>query len=256
MSQVAPDLPDDVQRKIDDHLDAVECVLLRENVSRLERRNILDEVETQIHEMFAAHGGEDRTAAIVEILSRLDPPEAYAADRASAETPPAAAVVGSRRLSPREVWRRWRQWWSVQPDRPRLSPPALVGAIWAGLLVLLLVVSIPMHRPPVPLLLVVALLGPTAPLGVTILGFLALRRIRRTGSNEFGLPLAILETFFFPALLANLAIIGVLAASREAGLILLAALVIIVANVGLARYAWRRFGHRFLKSVDGYGRTT
>ncbi|MGH7140199.1 MAG: hypothetical protein ACREHD_31050 [Pirellulales bacterium] len=58
------------------------------------------------------------------------------------------------------------------------------------------------------------------------------------------------ETFFFPMLLANLALIGVLAASREAGLILLAALVIITANVGLARYAWRRFGRRFLSRID------
>jgi hypothetical protein len=256
MSQVAPDLPDDVQRKIDDHLDAVERVLLRENVSRLERRNILDEVETQIHEMLAAHGGEDRAAAVMEILSRLDPPEAYASERASVSLPPPAATGTTRSFTPRELWRRWREWWSVQPDRPRVSPPALVGAIWAGLLVLLLVALLPMHRPPPFLLLLLALVGPTAPLGVTILGFLAVRRIRRPGSNEFGLPLALVETFFFPTLLANLALIGVLAASREAGLILLAALVIIVANVGLARYAWRRFGHRFLKSVDALSRKT
>ena len=98
-----------------------------------------------------------------------------------------------------------------------------------------------------------ALLGPTAPLGVTVLGLLAVLRIRRAGSNEFGLGLALIETFFFPTLLSNLALIGVLAASREAGLVLLAAMVIIVANVGLARYAWRRFGHRFLKTVDAIG---
>ena len=68
---------------------------------------------------------------------------------------------------------------------------------------------------------------------------MALRRIRRPGGNEYGLPLALIETFFFPILLANLALIGVLAASEEAGLILLAAAVVLAANVGLARYAWR-----------------
>ena len=253
MSQPTPDLPDDVQRKIDDHLDAVERVLLRENVSRLERRNILDEVETQIHEMLAARGGEDRAAAITEILSQLDPPEAYAAERTAATTPSAASAPAGRPFSPRGLWHRWRKWWSVQPDRPRLSPPAIVGAICGGLLLLLLAAALATHRPAPPLLLLLSLVGPTAPVAVTVLGFLAVRRIRRVESNEFGLPLALVETFFFPTLLANLALIGVLAASREAGLVLLAALVIIVANVGLARYAWRRFGHRFLNSVDALG---
>lgn len=100
------------------------------------------------------------------------------------------------------------------------------------------------------LLALLFLFGLSAPVGVTCMGFFAVRRIRRPGNNEYGLPLALVETFFFPMLLANLALIGVLAASREAGLILLAALVIITANIGLARYAWRRFGHRFLSRVD------
>jgi hypothetical protein len=79
---------------------------------------------------------------------------------------------------------------------------------------------------------------------------MAVQRIRRPDSKEYGLPLALIETFLFPILLANMALIGVLAASEEAGLILLAALVIIAANVGLARYAWRRFGRQFLNRVE------
>jgi hypothetical protein len=98
--------------------------------------------------------------------------------------------------------------------------------------------------------LLLALLGLPAPVGITILGFMAVRRIRRSGSKEYGLLLALIETFLFPILLANLALIGILAASEEAGLILLAGLVIVAANVGLARYAWRRFGGQFLQRVE------
>jgi hypothetical protein len=63
---------------------------------------------------------------------------------------------------------------------------------------------------------------------------------------------ALVETFFFPIVLANLALIGLLAATDGAGLVVLAVLVIVGANVGLARYAWRRFGGKFLSRVDSY----
>ena len=250
MSQAVPELPSEVRKRIDDYLDRVERVLVRSDVSRAERRSIVDELETQIYEMLASRSAEDPSSAITEILAGLDPPEAY-----SPEPPPAATSVparsfGTSRFSPREVWGHWRQWWSVQPETQRLSPPALLAAVWSGTAILFLAVTFAFHRPPALLLGLLFLVGLTAPIGVTVLGFLGVRRIRRPGSTEYGLPLALIETFFFPILFANLALIGVLAASAEAGLVLLAALVIIAANIGLARYAWRRFGRQFLSRVD------
>lgn len=250
MSQATPNLPNDVQKRIDDHLDRVERVLLRGDVSRTERRSIVDEVENQIYEMLAARSEQDPAAAISEILASLDPPDAYAPDdkTAAASTPEPSVVMPP--LRPRRLWRRWRHWWSVQPDVRRPSPPALLAAAWSGSAVFLGMATLAFRWPPAPLVALLLLVGLTAPVGVTVLGFMAVRRIRRAGSQEFGLPLALIETFFFPILFANLALIGILAVSREAGLILLAALVIITANIGLARYAWRRFGHQFLTRVD------
>ena len=46
MSQAAPELPSDVRQRIDEYLDAVERVLIRGNVTRTERRSIVDEVES------------------------------------------------------------------------------------------------------------------------------------------------------------------------------------------------------------------
>ncbi len=249
MSQATPNLPDEVRQRIDDHLDRIERVLIRGDVSRIERRSIVDEVETQIYEMLAARAGEDPAVAVSQVLAGLDGPEAYARDAG-----PAAAVESTPQESTPSLrsptwWERAREWWSVRPEVRRLSPPALVAACWVVTAILLALAALSFRWPPVLLLAPLFLVGLTAPVGVTVLGFLAVRRIRR-GSNESGLPLALLETFFFPILFANLALIGVLAVGEEAALVLLAGLVIIAANVGLARYAWRRFGDQFLRRVD------
>lgn len=249
MSQAAPNLPDDVRQRIEEYLGAIERVLIGGNVSRAERRSIVDEVESQIYDMLATRA-EEPAAALTEVLSKLDPPAAYAPESPSKVQVEPAAAARAPRISPSEWWSRWWHWWSTRPEARRISPPALLAACWAGAVVLLFMAMLPFNSPPVLFIGLLALIGLTAPIGVTVLGFMAVRRIRRPGTNEYGLPLALVETFFFPLLLANLALIGVLAASQEAGLILIAALVIIAANVGLARYAWRRFGGQFLSRVD------
>lgn len=250
MNQAAHNQPNDVRQRIDAYLDAIERVLIRGNVSRAERRSIVDEVESQIHEMLAARVEQEPIAAISEVLAQLDRPEAYAPEATATVTDRPQPAPLMSLPTPRALWRRVRNWWSATPGSPRLSPPALLAAYWLGSVVVLFMTTLSFRWPPAPLLALLALLGLTAPVGVTALGFLAVRRIRRGGNNEFGLPLALVETFLFPVVLANLALIGILAASEEAGLIMLAALVIIAANVGLVRYAWRRFGQRFLNRVE------
>jgi hypothetical protein len=242
-----PELPPDVRRRIDGHLDAIEQVLFAAGVSRCERRGVVDEVETQIFEMLAARSGEEPGEAVAAVLSQLDPPSAYAPEAAAA---PAATA---RSASPvRALWQRWQGWWSPPSDAPRLSRPALVAAAWFGMAALFALVVFADHRPPDAAIALFFLVGLTAPIGVTALGFWSVRRIRRSAGRETGLPLALVETFIFPIVLANLALIGLLAATDGAGLIILAVLVIVGANVGLARYAWRRFGGRFLARVDSY----
>jgi len=240
-------LPDDARRRIDDHLDAIERVLLAGGVSRCERRGVVDEVENQIYEMLAARAEQESAEAVATILAQLDPPAAYAPELASA---PAAPVDPAPRL--RGAWRLWQAWWSPRPGVPRVSRPALVAAVWTVLAAMLCLAVFADRRPPDGAITLFLLFGMTAPIGVTALGFWAVRRIRRSAGQEYGLPLALVETFFFPIVLANLALIGLLAAADGAGLVFLAVLVIVGANVGLARYAWRRFGRKFLSRVDSY----
>ena len=276
MSQAAPSLPDDVRRRIDDHLDAIERVLLAGEVSRTERRTIVDEVETQIYDMLAARPEQDPATAVTAILAALDPPAAYAGSpgltgqgspcpcgqpegttTSSAASEQAAAASDMSKpfregLLIGNLRRQWRRWWSPSSSHRRVSPPAVVGAVWAGLALFLALMSAAAHRPPDPLIGLLLLVGLSGIVGVTVLGFVAVRRIRRSEGREYGLPLALVEAFLFPTILANLALIGLLSATDGAGLVVLAGLIIIAANIALGRYAWRRFGTRFLDRVGSY----
>jgi hypothetical protein len=254
----SPSLPADARRRIDDHLDAIERVLVAGGLSRGERRGVVDEVESQIYDMLAVRTQEDPSGlspaeAVAAIVARLDPPSAYAPEASTASAIPAEQAVHVERAGPLGgLRRRWQRWWSPRSDVPRLSPPALVAAVWLAFAALLFIAALGSHGPARPLVSLFFLIGMTAPLGVTALGYWSVRRIRRSAGREYGLPLALVETFLFPIVLANVALIGLLAATDGAGLVTLAVLVIFGANIGLARYAWRRFGQQFLTRVDSY----
>jgi hypothetical protein len=97
---------------------------------------------------------------------------------------------------------------------PRFSRLALVGAGWAPWLFLAALVVIPVglsRGEPgsapnrqgwwlVALIITLVPLGLTAPFGTTILGCMALSRIRRSGGRLCGLGLALFDAIFFPLL--------------------------------------------------------
>lgn len=255
MSQAPPELPDDARRQIDDRLDAIERVLLARNVSRLERRDIIDGVEAQIYDMLSARPETEPREAVAAMLAALDPPEAFATageTGAAAPVQPSAAPdadwLGASVGFMGRLWQRWKRFWSPRPEVRRLSPPALLAAVWTALAAFIVVLTIAADRPTPLLIPFWATMVVPAPIAVTILGFMAVRRIRTSAGGEYGLPLAVIETFLFPVVLANLAVIALM--TEREGLMLLAVLLVIVANIGLARYAWRRFGSRFLARID------
>jgi len=73
-------LDEDARRQIDKHLDSIDEALRNADMSRSERQNILDDVETQIVEMLAARTQGNPTVDDVKaVIAELDPPESYAA---------------------------------------------------------------------------------------------------------------------------------------------------------------------------------
>jgi hypothetical protein len=194
MNEETKDLGSELRRRIDAYLDAIDRVLSASGMNRSERRNITDDVETQIQEMLAARGEGAPTLADVEaVLAELDPPEAYTSVRAETSGPPRTTDVSSTAL----------------PLGPRrFSRTAIVGALGAPLLLIcfFLIFLARQGRAPGPawwqhLLMFTALpLGLAAPFGTTILGIISISQIRRSAGRLYGLGLALFDALLFPLL--------------------------------------------------------
>jgi tRNA A-37 threonylcarbamoyl transferase component Bud32 len=100
----------------------------------------------------------------------------------------------------------------VRPAAPRFSRLAIVGACWAPLFVATFflffsVEAVPAGQAPkgpnwIQMLAIVTLLplGFLAPFGTTILGWIAIARIRRSAGRIYGLGLAVFDALLYPLL--------------------------------------------------------
>jgi len=79
MTSEPVNLSPDARERVDAYLDTIERVLVAADMSRPERRGVIDDVEAQILDMLATCAGTEAAIEDVEaVLSDLDPPEAYA----------------------------------------------------------------------------------------------------------------------------------------------------------------------------------
>jgi serine/threonine protein kinase len=90
---------------------------------------------------------------------------------------------------------------------PRFSRMALVGAIWSGIGLLTVVLAVLFELKDSLAGKMLLLIVLTAPIGTTILGWVAVAQIRRSAGKIYGMGLAVFDGLFFP-LLALDALIG------------------------------------------------
>ncbi len=187
----------DVQQRIDDHLDAIDRVLQREEMTRSERRHVIDDVENQIRDMLAERVEHEPSVPDVDaVLAELDPPEAYA-DMDTATR----GDVATRSTEP-----------------PRLSRVALTGLIVPIVLlfpVIILMISVSLqvshHNAAAGSGGSKAFLSWsffTCPAAfalilMTICGFIAISQIRHSAGRLYGLPLALVEALLFPLIVLD-----------------------------------------------------
>ena len=108
----------DVERGINEHLEAIDKALAAKGVPLVERRSVTGDVEAQIRDMLAANtGGAPALADVEAVLRKLDAPESYAEDAEAATVEQAPLVA--------------------QAEPPKLSRTAIVGVAWAPLFILL-----------------------------------------------------------------------------------------------------------------------
>lgn len=121
-------LPPLVRQRIDTHLDAIDDVLKRDGIGREERRNIVDNVETQLLEMLGreAGAGEPTLGQVEAVLARMDRPEAYGRSTGEDAKKPlqGTKVEATLHFAP------------PNPGQPRTSRTAIWGAVLIGLSVL------------------------------------------------------------------------------------------------------------------------
>ena len=201
-------LAPDAQARVDAHLKAVDKQLDAAGVPRDKRRGIVDDLETHISEMLDSLGNRPVTLAQVnEMLSRLDPPEAYGEDTAPAALRPAPSTppaVSARRLCP--LARRGIFW-------------IVLSVLTQILLVLLMLIPVPQTSPGAGTLVVywtpswqdhslqlmilivitlaVAIISPI--IGSTM-GWIALKQIKSSAGAFYGFGLAVFEALFYPLL--------------------------------------------------------
>lgn len=222
-------LPLEARQRIDAHLDAIDEVLKREGMSREERRNIVDNVETQILEMLSREAPDtDPALAQVEaVLARMDRPEAYGHTLGGEEKKPPRGTTMEATL----------QFAPPTPGQPRMSRAAIWGAVCIGLSLLgwlaAGVMMVPMffvtqrvmavqddfgqhdisqrtHWFSLVLLVLILCLGFIPSLLGTLLGWIALLQIRSSKGLLRGSGLAWFDALFYPLLVALLALVGLL----------------------------------------------
>jgi len=105
MNRRSRDLPIDVQRRIDAHLDAIDGVLAESDMPRADRLAIVGDVEHHIRDTLAQRLGDDEspTAADVEaVLIELDPPDSNA-DMPASPGRARSPAAGQRSITDGEV---------------------------------------------------------------------------------------------------------------------------------------------------------
>ncbi len=99
---------------------------------------------------------------------------------------------------------------------PRLSKTALVGTVWGGPFFVIIILSLCIItlwltlsiNSLLPLLSPILILLLATPLGVPILGYVALKQIRHSAGRLYGLGLALFDLLAFPLLALDAVIAG------------------------------------------------
>ena len=120
---VATDSPitEALQSLIDARLDTIDRMLVG-RVTRQDRLAIVREVESQVHDLLAERpAGEVDREAVLAVLARLDPPEAYLPDELGEVAGPSARPSGRRDPAPARP--------SPDPSDPRAKMGRVAGIL-------------------------------------------------------------------------------------------------------------------------------
>jgi len=179
----------DVERRISEHLRAIDNALAAKGVPLAERHSVTGDVETQIREMLAEQAGASPTPADVEaILQKLDPPESYAEDAEASQAEAARSAAPPTEL-------------------PQTSGKAIASLVLGpcGFLCGMAAMALSNFKGIASAGALCGLLGAIAAIVGLIFGIMALSDIRRSGGRLKGRGLATAGTVISGVVLIFLA---------------------------------------------------
>lgn len=240
MSSATVELSPTLRQLIDQRLDAIDRVLMTAEVPRGERSNILGDVESHVFDRLAesAADHEPTRRDVLDVLARLDPPEAYAPEEYRER---ASQAAGATAAAPRM-------------RRAKVSKLAITSMILAACAVptsLVGMVGVFGVLGEIDEIgLVAAVVAGVPALGLSIasavLGVLAIRSILRSDGWLYGIGCAIPGVALVPLLMVQLIFAwGLTLATEGIGLVGLAAVYVGATTAFMLHGIWHWLTHDY-----------
>ena len=191
-----------MQGKVEHYLLRVDGALANVGASQAERRTVGVALRQQIMEklslrVLAAGTAQPSVADVDGVLAELGPPESHLKDAVPPDSPVVAGTIPPG---------------AIASGSAKLAPAALIGALWAPLFPIMLVVSSIQiqvaqgQQPPIWaqwLQFLLIPLGWSALFATTVLGLIALSQIQKSRGTLKGLSLALFDAMLYPLLLLD-----------------------------------------------------
>lgn len=189
------------RRLIDQHLDAIEVSLRASGISHSAQQSILEDVENQIYEMLEERiTGTPQENEVRAVLAELDDPESYrsASDTGITQTVPSEGGVQSSTQTHLSKCAIFGAFWAIfflvgvpfylAARQSGYNLSAILGTFWWGFLQITAV---------------------SAPLGATLLGWIAMTQIRHSQGRLYGRGLSLFAAIVFPVIVVILLLLTV-----------------------------------------------
>ena len=192
------ELPAEVRKRLSDHLDAVEKVLIDAGRTRQQRRAVVDDLESQILDMLATRTASPRLSDVEAVLNQIDPPSAYTEQASAAPGNARAGAVSGPACRSRSPRLSKVAWWSFVCVAASLANVLVQALVWC--------MMTPVRNGGrdndfmfwVALSKLATLLGMGVGLIGTVLGWIGLVQIRESKGELRGSGWALFAGLFYP----------------------------------------------------------
>jgi hypothetical protein len=236
MTATIDELKRPLRNLIDNRLDGIDRILIEAGAPRAERGNILSDIEGQIYEMLRAAVGEEEPTRpdVLDVLAKLDPPEAYAPEEQrekAVEFKPAPMIPPKPSLAD-------------SPDKGRTSTIGILACV-GGLMTLVIglpgsiLIALMDSETAFVFLILVSLIFLCVGLPACVLGIISALSVRKSNGKLDNITCAAIGITAFPLCLINAAMLATAVSESEIDVIFLCFFYVTLGCVGAIHLVYR-----------------